>query len=342
MYRQTYLCLILILLISTESLFSQESASKERAILFYNTENFFDTANDSLTSDDDFTPDGAMHWNSTKYYRKINNISKVIFDSNGWNTPFLVGLCEIENDKVLRDLIYVGGLKNLHYQYIHFDSPDPRGIDVALLYNSKVFKPLYSKPISITTPTISLKTRDILYTCGIADKTDTLHIFVNHFPSRRGGQQESESKRIAVAQILHQAIDSILTASPKAKIFAMGDFNDSPTDLAIANVLLKSFSLKDSLIALAAPLADLGIGSHKFDGEWNMIDQMFENLNFANSILSGDSLSLNGFSPVNLPYLTDIDEVNLGHKLVRTYQGPRYEGGYSDHLPVIFKYRYKE
>ena len=330
--------LFVVFILFANNAFSQDKLPSERAILFYNTENLFDFTNDTITNDEDFTPEGMLHWNSYRYYRKINNISKVLYDANGWNTPFIIGLCEIENDKVLRDILYVGGLKNLHFKIVHYDSPDVRGIDVALLYNSNIFKILSSHPIKVTTEDGEFKTRDILYVKGIADGLDTLHLFVNHFPSRRGGQAQSEPKRILTATILHQKIDSVLAASPHAKVFAMGDFNDSPNDVAITDYLLKPFDNNAALISLAKPLADKGIGSHKFDGEWNMIDQMFISQSFLQEISVGDSTSTNGFNTVNLPYLTEDDEVNFGKKMVRTYLGPRYVGGYSDHLPIIFRY----
>lgn len=327
---------IVAVFLTTSAIFSQENKN-ERAILFYNTENLFDTLNDSITNDDDFTPEGSYHWTKTKYYRKINNISKVLLDANGWNTPFLIGLCEIENDMVLEDLLYMGGLSKLHYKIIHYDSHDARGIDVALLYKSTIFSPLTSEPVRVTNSDKTFKTRDILYVKGVVDKLDTVHLFINHFPSRRGGEVESEPKRLLAATILREKIDSICSVNPNALILAMGDFNDSPNDIAITSILLKPLAANNSLIPLAKPLHELGIGSHKFAGEWNMIDQMFISNTFALKTNPTGTTS-NGFNIVTLPYLTEDDEVNFGKKLVRTYLGPRYIGGYSDHFPIIFRY----
>lgn len=318
--------------------FAQTDGKDSRAVLFYNVENLFDIYNDSLINDDDFTPDGALHWTSRRYYQKINSITKVILDANGWNCPFIIGLCEIENQKVLNDLLFVGGLKNLHYKIVHYDSPDARGIDVALLYNSHIFKVIESYPIPVCSEDLNLKSRDILYVKGVADNNDTLHLFVNHFPSRRGGVEASVSRRLWASQQLRFHVDSILSHEKEAKILAMGDFNDTPADSSILALLGNPKITTNPLIPLAKPLYESGIGSHKFDGEWSLIDQMFITKSYLDGIEPDALESVNGFTTVKLPYLTIEDETNFGVKPSRTYQGPRYLGGYSDHLPVVFRY----
>lgn len=317
------------------NIFTQaQNSIQERAILFYNTENLFDTKNDSLTNDDDFTPNGNYHWTNRRYHKKLTNLAKVFYDCNNWNTPFLIGLCEVENDVVLNNLLWSGSLFQRGYRAIHFEGPDSRGIDVALLYNSRQFTPIKSK--AIREPSGKLITRDILYVQGIVDSIDTLNVFVCHFPSRRGGAVESEDKRIKMAKLLYNSIDSIIQTNSDAQIIAMGDFNDTPTDRAIEEIILKPLSNNESLICLGKKLAQEGKGSHKYLEEWSLIDQMFISPNFGNSIQSYS------FQIVELPYLLCNDETNLGQKPLRTYLGPRYIGGYSDHLPIILRYNIKK
>lgn len=328
------LALFITFLLIQSAVFAQDS-NREKAILFYNVENLFDTRNDSLTNDDEFTPDGNYHWTQKRYRKKLTNINKVIYDCNQWNTPFLIGLCEIENNVVLNDLLWNGSLFQKGYRSIHFNSLDYRGIDVALIYNSNEFTPLNSK--YLREPTGALITRDILYVKGIAEQSDTLHIFVCHFPSRRGGATTSEAKREIMAKILYTNIDSIITNNVQSQIIAMGDFNDTPNDKIVKEIILKPLSNNKRMICLGEDLAINGRGSHKYQEEWSLIDQMFVSQSFVRAVK--DSCE---FKIINLPYLLTDDDVNLGQKPFRTYLGPRYIGGYSDHLPIMLRYSIKK
>ncbi|NJO88701.1 MAG: hypothetical protein HC831_06850 [Chloroflexia bacterium] len=217
--------------------------SKERylRIMFYNTENLFDTENDSLTTDEEFLPNGPKFWTSNKYYTKLNQIATTIVSIGGWTSPEIIGLCEVENRKVLDDLCKKTGLKNLNYRIIHKESPDNRGIDVALLYQKDSFKPLGYKAIQVTFPfSPGSTTRDILYVKGLTKNEDTLHLFVNHWPSRWGGQLESESRRMEAAKTLKTQTDSIFNNYQNAKIVIIGDFNDYPDNKSIKQILKAS------------------------------------------------------------------------------------------------------
>ena len=231
-------CLLLSLNICGQDY--NELSIKQRyfRLMFYNVENLFDTENDSLTNDDEFLPEGLRFWTNKRYWEKLQHISAVIASIGGWNPPEIVGLCEIENRKVLEDLCFKSSLSNLNYKIIHKESPDPRGIDVAFLYQPKKFKPLTYKAIKITIPfNPGFRTRDILYVKGETKNNDTLHVFINHWPSRTGGQLESEPNRIAVSSILERKLIRFLLSNPVAKIIIIGDMNDYPENKSLTEIL---------------------------------------------------------------------------------------------------------
>lgn len=291
--------------------------------MFYNTENLFDPWDDTTSvGDNEFLPEGSRHWNFTRYKTKINNIAKTILAAGEWQSPMLVGLCEIENPTVLKHLIYWTGLSELNYRFIHFESPDSRGIDVALLYRHDSFSPIESRPVTVTLPD-QKPTRDILLIKGVTHLHDTLFVMVNHWPSRLGGAQASEIKRVTAANRLLSICDSIRSVVPNASIVVMGDFNDSPTDTSIQGVMEQDF------FNLAEIQENKNQGTNKYRLEWESIDQIM----ISNSMKA--QMQEVSFKVVNLPFLLMKDEVNMGEKLFRTYVGPRYLGGFSDHLPVM-------
>jgi hypothetical protein len=318
---------------------SSDLLSQKDRIVFYNVENLFDVFNDSLTNDDEFTPDGERHWNNYKFYKKLNNLSKVIISIGEWNPPSVIGFCEIENRFVLNKLIYETPLKSFDYKIIHADSPDRRGIDVAFLYRQSRFEPLYYYPIPIHFPdNPGSKTRDILYVKGILNTADTVHFFVNHWPSRYGGYEDSKPRRMFVAAILRSKVDSILSVNHHPNIIIMGDFNDEPWDESIRDVLktkTDTTSLNaDEMIALMGLFKkNMSIGTNKFQSEWSVIDQFI----VSGNLLSGGSslrVSKQGAKIYDESFLLEKDETHLGMKLNRTFIGPVYHGGFSDHLPV--------
>jgi exonuclease III len=251
----------------------------------------------------------------------------------------VIGFCEIENRFVLNKLIYETPLKSFDYEIIHADSPDRRGIDVAFLYRQSRFEPLYYYPIPIHFPdNPGSKTRDILYVKGILNKADTVHFFVNHWPSRYGGYEDSKPRRLFVASVLRNIVDSILSVNHHPNIIIMGDFNDEPWDESIRDVLkakTDTTSLNaDEMIALMGLFKkNMSIGTNKFQAEWSVIDQFI----VSGNLLSGGSslrVSNQGAKIYDKSFLLEKDETHLGMKLNRTFVGPVYHGGFSDHLPV--------
>jgi predicted extracellular nuclease len=303
--------------------------------MFYNVENFFDIVDDSASVDEAFTPAGDMHWTYSRYANKLRNIYKVIIAAGGWRPPDIIGFCEIENRQVLLDLIGNTPLSKFAYRIVHKNSPDRRGIDVALIYNSQTVRYVYSKFYSIDKP--GLLTRDILY-CKVLLEKDTCHIFVNHWPSRSAGQLETEPDRFAAARLLKQVTDSLFTNQPSAKIIIMGDFNDEPSDKSLDYCLKANRDLKSpfplGLYNLTvAPSSVMVRGTLRYQGQWNLFDQI---------IVSGAMLSdqetltvePKGYRIFDASFLLAIDEQYNGYKPYRTYSGFSYKGGFSDHLPV--------
>src|SRR5574344_895434 len=316
--------LILLLISVCSSVFSQEKAVDTLAVMFYNVVNLFYPETDSLKADDEFTPEGQKHWSFYRYYQKCNNISRVIVSANGLNKPAIVGLCEVEDDKALDGLYKTAGLRNAGYNYIHFDSPDKRGIDVAMFYDTLLIQIFDAKPINVSNPQNEFYTRDILYVkLKQLVMDDTLHLMVCHWPSRLGGAA-SEANRVNVANCTKNICDSILAVEKDAKIIIMGDFNDNASSPALADVLM-SLNGGKSLINLAGKTRYY---SYKYQARWETIDHIIVSASLCNR-------SMPTFDVVRLPFLLIPDNRYTGKKPFRTYLGPRYIGGYSDHLPVI-------
>ena len=322
---------------------SKKITEKERGdfrIMFYNTENLFDVFDDSLTRDEDFTPEGGKHWSWSKYNKKISNISKVITAVGGWSPPEIIGLCEIENRYVLESITRFSPLKKHDYRIIHQESPDRRGIDVGLLYLPNKFTPISYNAIRVNFPeNMGKTTRDVLYVKGETNEKDTLHIFVNHWPSRWGGQMETDAKRMFVASLVRGKADSIFGTNPKANIIIMGDLNDYPTDIS----LMKSMKcqvdfdgefIDNDLYNLAYYLQEVkGQYSHSYQGEGGVLDQIIISgvmFNMDNSIITTpDDTHI-----FNADFLLENDDSYVGQKPFRTYIGYKFHDGYSDHLPV--------
>lgn len=298
-------------------------------VMFYNVENFFDVRDDSLTRDEDFLPEGSYRWSYSRYKQKSTNIARVILSANQWQPPALVGLCEVENAAVVKQLLYGSGLSQVGFDFIHYDSPDFRGIDVALLYNRYLFKILERRPISLCNPKLGLVTRDALYAKMVYAGEDTLHVVVNHWPSKRGGEKASEEKRISVATTIRALCDSIGAALDGARIILMGDFNDEASSYAVGEVLGAKAPGDQTAKLMNLSRLNQKLGSHKFQGSWSCIDHII-----ISSSLWGDAQHPS-FKLVDLPFLFEEDKIFSGVKPFRTYSGPRYLGGYSDHLPVM-------
>ncbi|MDA3927791.1 MAG: hypothetical protein PF541_02455, partial [Prolixibacteraceae bacterium] len=290
-----------------------------------------------LKMDEEFLPKRDRFWNERKFYLKLNRIFQVIMATGEGKLPVAIGLCEIENRNVLEMLLYKTPLGEMGYKIIHKESPDKRGIDVAVLYNSNLYTPIGYKTYLVVNPkNESFKTRDILHAEGIIE-SDTIHFFVNHWPSKYGGVVETKPLRALAAKTLRQKVDSLFVINPKCKIIAMGDFNDSPLDESLLEHLNVKSNLdsviKPEIYNLAHALALKGIGSNKYHGKWELIDQII----VSGNLLSSDGLSTSqeSFKVFKAPFLMEKDKNYLGQKPFRTYLGFKYNNGFSDHLPVV-------
>jgi len=314
--------------------------------MFYNVENLFDTINDPNTNDEQFTPEGEYKWSSQRYLTKLTRIGAVIRDLGGDTLPALIGLCEVENRQVLDDLLQHNNLDEVGYRIIHRESPDYRGIDVALLYRDPWFKPLTYRFYPVWFPfDTATRTREVLYVKGMLAGLDTLHLFINHWPSRSGGELASRPKRVFVAELIKSKIDSILRAVPESNVILTGDLNDEPFDLSIVSGLnaLSNFNnpQSDQLYALTADVARASdVGSYKYRGNWNYLDQF---------IVSGGLLDTtrtiycrpSDYVVYHPDYLEEDDKDYFGKRPFRMYLGPVYHNGYSDHFPVFLNLRYR-
>ena len=305
----------------------------------YNLENLFDPFDDSLKMDEDFTPTGFKYWTYKKMLRKLRNTTKTLIALGGWELPAIIGLCEVENRFVLNKLVFETPLKNAGYRVIHFESPDKRGIDVAMIYRPDKFYPVSSTPLNIRFPFAPLsKTRDILYVKGLILGKDTLHIFINHWPSRYGGYLNTTSKRYFVGALLKKHTDSIMNINPDANIIIMGDLNDDPEDISITEGL----AVKGDTIGLEqGELVNLmTISESKFyEGTLKHLDtwHTFDQIIVSGALLkASNNLTIKSFDCIfSAGFLLVPDPTNLGTKLNRTYLGPRYIGAFSDHFPVF-------
>lgn len=299
-----------------------------------NCENLFDCRHDSLKNDIEFTPEGDRRWTERKYWNKLNNTAKSLIacgiEGDDWDLPDIVALCEVENDSVMRDLTKRSLLRGANYEYITTNSPDQRGIDVALMYHPARFAPINSYPLRVNPLSDMKPTRDILYVSGRIITKDTLHIFVVHAPSRYGGERLTRPHRKAVAERLAASIDSLNAVCDNPKIIVAGDFND----YAASPIL--SFILSHGLIHAslgAQGLNGMAYGTYKYKGEWNSIDHILI------------STSMTDWQPVchinDAPFLLEDDDKYGGKQPLRTYRAWKYRKAYSDHLPLVMRFTLK-
>ena len=340
--RRIHYSLVLSILYLTVSFGQNSKTYKVNTIAFYNLENLFDTENDPITFDDDRTPEGKDHWTKEIYQDKLKNMARVIAeigaDVSG-TTPAIIGVGEVENRTVLEDLVNQKPLIKKDYGIIHFNSPDRRGIDVALLYKKKLFTPTSykAKELLIYDDNDKSKrvfTRDQLIVSGILDG-DKINLIVNHWPSRRGGEKRSRSKRIKAAKLNRQIIDSLFSEDPYAKIITMGDFNDDPTSPSIKKYL-KAQQKKEglSIKELYNPMEDIakkGLGSLAYRDNWNLFDQIIISTELTKKEFSSYRFYKAGI--YNKTYLVNAHGRYKGYPY-RSYAEGRYTGGYSDHFPV--------
>jgi predicted extracellular nuclease len=317
----------------------KNAARRNMTVAFYNVENLFDTKDEPGKQDEEFTPQGDKKWTNARYQTKLQDVSKVISSINEGDLPEIVGLAELENEKVLKDLINTGLLVRGKYAVVHHESPDFRGIDCALIYRPEEFKVLKQVVIPVHfKDEPNYKTRDILYVKGKAPDNEVFHIFVNHWPSRIGGLEKTEPNRVEVAQILKSKIDSILNNDSKANIIVMGDMNDEPANKSVHEILgaQNPEEGRGTLVNLMYPADIEGKGTYYYQGEWDMLD---------NLIVSQSLLDDKGFRCTEekgfIYHETWMEYKNRDGVATpnRTYGGSNYYGGVSDHFPVYFRLR---
>ncbi|MGX1927804.1 endonuclease/exonuclease/phosphatase family protein [Flagellimonas sp. 2504JD4-2] len=311
-----------------------------RSVVFYNVENLFDTKNDTLIFDDERTPAGRYNWTEQRYMKKIERISEVLLKISkdvSKTSPDIIGLCEVENKEVLEDLVQHQHLINKDYGIVHFDSPDERGIDVALLFKKSVFLPSSFKSHRLLLfDDLGERnyTRDQLVVGGMLEN-EMFYFIVNHWPSRRGGATKSQPNRIRAALLNKRIIDSVQRINPEAKIISMGDLNDDPRDDSLKKILKTKGNMDqlDSTV-LFNPMERLfkkGIGTLAYRDKWNLFDQFFMTPN----LIRKDTKNLHYWkSGVYSPSFLKVQTGKYKGYPLRTYSGGTYTGGYSDHFPV--------
>ena len=334
--------LIAFYIITVLSLVSDECASqvpvaKSVRLMFYNTENLFDPFDDSLKLDDDFTPQGSRHWTYDRFQDKLLKICRVIVSAGDWSSPpSLIGLCEVENSWVLHQLASETPLARYNYHFIHYDSPDSRGMDVAFLYNRDVFRVTGDKEISVPMKDKDGTTRDILYVRGLLWDSVEVHLFLNHWPSRWPGVGVSQPDRISAAGVLRLQVDSLFKNYQDPLVIIAGDFNDDKEDRSLSDCLgvKRDTSLMehDQLYLLECPQRDGIYGTARYRSTWYEFDHV---------IVSGTLFISNllrvmpAVKHIHHPdFLLENNETYAGFVPSRTYSGYRYKGGFSDHLPV--------
>jgi len=331
MKREKSLCADSNYLLPWIFVFCSLSFSPARAqftLVELNCENLFDTRHDSLKQDAEYLPEATRHWTKKRYWQKLNNVGQELLSCCDDGVPDLIALCEIENDSVMRDLTKRSLLRNANYEYAMTQSPDVRGIDVVLLYQPLTFALLGSQSLRVEPLKDMRPTRDILYVKGRIMTGDTLHVFVIHAPSRYGGERYSRPFRQAVIDRLCLTVDSIQTVSPHASIVIAGDFNDGADSPVLQQLCQHGFQnlTKDACGANGVR------GTYRYKGEWESIDHILATPSVINKV---DTAYIH--SPM---FLLEEEKDYGGYRPRRTYNGMRYQPGYSDHLPLVVRLHY--
>lgn len=339
-------CLLSIcfFLLCVEAVRSQEGRDTTSfCIMAYNVENLFDCRHDTLKDDYEFLPGGLRHWTYARYRKKLDNVARVITAVGEWNPPALVALCEVENDRVLNDLVRYSALREHGYRYVLTHSEDRRGIDVALLYRRDLFRLLQWKSLRVERLHPSdAPTRDILHVSGRLLDRDTLDVLVAHFPSRAGETARKTLYRQRAASLVKAVADSLFRVRRRARIVIMGDFNERPQSRLVRETLQAGMpphpmeALEENgLYHLLTRQSDSSsqTGTYKYQGHWQWLDHIL----VSGSLLRTDAslfTSEERAGVFSAPFLLEEDRKFGGMKPFRTYYGMRYQGGYSDHLPV--------
>lgn len=319
---------------------AQDKKYKVAIIGFYNLENLYDTINDPLVNDDEFTPDGQKNYTPKVYLDKLDKLSDVLSQIGTDYTAdgaAILGVAEVENEQVLKDLAQTSKLKKRNWQTVHYHSPDERGVDVAMFYNPKYFKPTYSESLNVPLKNDDgslRKTRDILYVKGLLDG-EVVHVFVNHWPSRRGGEEASAPWRALAASVCKAKVDSITGDDLNAKVVVMGDLNDDPVSPSVTHVMAATGDLeKVKAGGFFNPWVDLyknGLGTLAYNDAWNLFDQIL----ITNSWLDTKQQGFHYQKAMVFKRQFMMQQTGRYKGYAkRTYDFNIYIGGYSDHFPT--------
>ncbi len=325
---------------------AKAQSEKSIRIAFWNMENFFDPFPDSTRAYNDYTPEGMQHWTKSRFYKKRNNIYKVILAMSESRPLGIMGVCEIENEYVINMVYAQTPLKKFNYSWVHYDSPERRGIDAAIVYSKDIFTLVGSKAITYSNPKEpEYHSRDIVYGKFIDNKHgDTLHVLVNHWPSKYSGELETVESRNCAAAIVRRCVDSLMAVDNDAKIVIMGDMNDEPDANSVHDILkarhISECTSDRMLVNLFARNEDFDIeGTLKFHEKWQIYDQII----LSNALVNSTQKLVykqNSAKIFHTDFMLEEDLTYNGLKLKRTYLGPRYLGGFSDHLPVYIDLKY--
>ncbi len=309
-----------------------DTGPRTATVAFYNLENLFDTQDDPKINDQDFLPTSPLQWDDARYRTKLSQMASVIEQLGSPNGPDVLGVSEVENARVLQDLVAQPALASRGYRIIHFDSPDPRGIDVALIYKPDRFQPTVQKAVPVILPDTAMGTRDVLLVSGKLNG-EPITFLVNHWPSRRSGSV-SIRRRYAVADMVRGLVDTELATNPQARVLLMGDFNDFPTDSSITQHLRASYDAKTlpngQLFNALYDAHQRGEGTHFYRKKGTVLDQMM----LSPGLMGNDGLHFIGTGNIYKPARILSTEEKYAGEPLRTYAGKKYLGGFSDHLPI--------
>jgi hypothetical protein len=331
-YRNIFIISILLLFMSVSV-----SAQKTAIIGFYNVENLYDTEKDPFTDDSEFLPHGAYQWTLERYHHKLKNLAFAISEMGKEQGGVVVlGVCEVENEGVLNDLVAQESLKPLKYKVAHHDSPDVRGVDVAFIYQGERFEFISLQDFELKIPdNPRFRTRDQLLLVGVLDHADTLYLIANHWPSKRGGEARSNPLRMAAAKLTRSIVDSLLKVNLNAKIIIMGDLNDNPDAKSITVGLRAKGKMKEvsdfDIFNPSWKMYKDGIGSYAYRDNWELIDQMM--VSYALLQPKPNTYKYISAHVFRDNFLLTKSGAYQGYPF-RSYGGGNYQGGYSDHLPV--------
>lgn len=307
---------------------SQSQGDSTFSAAWWNVENLFDTRDDPKTNDDEFTPRGDLHWTQRKFWDKLQGISKTLAMME---MPDVVGLAEVENKYVLRELCQGTALARVPYRYVHYDSPDRRGIDVAFLYRPDRFSVTASRPVTVSDSAEGFFTRDLLVVEGVTPAGDSVVLLLNHWPSKRGGD-EADARRMEIARTVRALMLELHAQHPAAAVIALGDMNSTLDEEPVSvGMGFGGDTVNAEGIRNLTPKMPKAWGSHKYQGQWDYLDQAY--------LLAGPEWMVRDLKLMRFDHLLTDETVRPGVRPKRTNVGPRYEGGLSDHLPFLLRMR---